>query len=134
MRLFRSGSAGRAYVLRGSIARAGELERLILTVAGGGSQTDSAVVDALVAEYARGRGGDLHRLTSRELGVLALVADGVSNAGIARRLVLTKRAVEQHVGTIYTKLELPDESIVSRRVQAAVLYAAENPRARLRTG
>lgn len=126
VRLFRTGSSGRAYILKGRIGSPGELERVILTVAEGGSVTDPEVVEALVAEHAHGETSRLNRLTPRELDVLALVAEGMSNATIASTLVLTKRAVEKHTGAIFAKLDLPDESVVSRRVKAALLFRTEH--------
>ena len=59
--------------------------------------------------------------------MLAGMAQGKSNAAIAQSLVVTTRAVEKHVGSIFLKLGLPDESVVSRRVSAVLLYLAEAP-------
>jgi DNA-binding NarL/FixJ family response regulator len=126
MRVFRTGSAARAYLPRTRIGCSDDLERVIRAVADGGSVIDPKVVEALVSEQVHDR-GELERLTPRERDVLALVAAGMSNAGIARRLVLSKRSVEQLVRTIYAKLDLPDESVVSRRVKAALVYTAEWP-------
>ena len=126
VRLFRTGSSGRAYIRKARIDSPREVERVILTVANGGSVTDpDDVVAALVGQRPRDR-TSLGRLTPRELHVLPLVADGMSNASIASRLFLTKRAVEKHINAIYAKLELPDESVVCRRVRAAQLYMAEH--------
>jgi len=67
----------------------------------------------------------LDDLTPREQEVLGLVAEGLSNAAIAERLVITKRAVERHVHAIFWKLSLDGDSHdVSRRVKAALLYLA----------
>ena len=63
-------------------------------------------------------------LTPREREVLAEMAQGKSNAAIAESLVLTKRAVEKHVGAIFQKLGLEDDEVVSRRVTAVLLYLA----------
>ena len=57
--------------------------------------------------------------------ILALIAQGASNAAIAESLVLTKRAVEKHVGAIFQKLALEDDEVVSRRVTAVLLYLSE---------
>jgi DNA-binding NarL/FixJ family response regulator len=126
VRLFRTGSSGRAYIRKARIGSPRELERVILTVANGGSVTDPDVVAALVGQRPSDRTSPLGRLTPRDLDVLALVADGMSNASIASRLFLTKRAVEKHINAIYAKLELPDESVVCRRVRAAQLFMAEH--------
>jgi DNA-binding NarL/FixJ family response regulator len=69
----------------------------------------------------------LSELTPRELDVLREMAHGKSNAAIAQELVLTKRAVEKHVGSIFLKLGLQDEGLVSRRVAAVLAYLADDP-------
>jgi DNA-binding NarL/FixJ family response regulator len=127
-RLFQTGSSGWAYIREARIGSPGALERAILTVADGGSVTDPDVVVALVSERMRHRASPRGRLTPRELEVLALVADGMSNPSIASRLFLTKRAVEKHINSIYAKLDLPDESLVCRRVRAAQLFTPEQAR------
>ena len=127
VRLFRTGSSACAYIREARIGSPRELERVILTVADGGSVTDPDVVAALVGRRTHDRTSPRGRLTPRELDVLALVADGMSNASIASRLFLTKRAVEKHINAIYAKLELPDESLVCRRVTAAQLFTTEHP-------
>jgi DNA-binding NarL/FixJ family response regulator len=82
-------------------------------------------VDALVStQVARDR-SRLDPLTPRELEILAEVATGKSNAAIARSLVITKRSVEHHIGSIFSKLDLPDESEVSRRVTATLVFLSE---------
>ena len=70
------------------------------------------------------RGSKLARLTPRELETLGLVAEGRSNAAIAGSLVITKRAVERHINTIFAKLELRESDDVNRRVTAALMYLA----------
>ena len=64
-------------------------------------------------------------LTPRERELLAEVAAGKSNTAIAGTLVITKRAVEHHISSIFAKLELPDESEVSRRVTATLMFLAQ---------
>jgi DNA-binding NarL/FixJ family response regulator len=64
----------------------------------------------------------LGRLTPRELEVLALIANAETNSAIADELGITTRAVERHVNSIFRKLEIPANSRVSRRVQAALTY------------
>jgi DNA-binding NarL/FixJ family response regulator len=64
-------------------------------------------------------------LTPREHEILAEVAAGKSNTAIAESLVITKRAVEHHISSIFAKLDLPDESEVSRRVTATLVVLAE---------
>lgn len=86
---------------------------------------DQAVVDALMATGARRSDSLLGRLTPRELEVLALVARGLTNIGIADELVLSERSIEKHVGSIFTKLELPADAPVHRRVAASLLFLSE---------
>jgi DNA-binding NarL/FixJ family response regulator len=125
IRLFEAGSSRRAYLLKERIGTPGELHRAISTVAEGGSVTDAKVVEALVSDRMRADRSPLRRLTPRETEVLSLVAEGRSNPAIAEKLVLTKRAVEKHIHAIFSKLDLPDESVASRRVRAALLFLAE---------
>jgi DNA-binding NarL/FixJ family response regulator len=94
----------------------------------GGSVVDPKVVEALVD--ARSQSSELDELSDRELEVLALIARGKSNAAIAEELVLTKRAVEKHINSIFLKLGLPRDAEaegVSRRVTAALMYLADRP-------
>jgi len=123
--LLERGSERRGYLLKDRLADPQQLVSAILTVAGGGSAIDPAVVDALVAARAGNNGSPLDRLTPREREILGEVATGKSNGAIADSLVITKRAVERHVGSIFTKLNLPDERDVSRRVQATLVFLAE---------
>ena len=84
-------------------------------VAKGGSVIDPLVVDVLIPARSRASHSRLAPLTAREREVLAEIAAGKSNAAIAESLVLTKRAVEKHVNSIFSKLDLPDTEDVSRR-------------------
>ena len=101
-----------------------ELLAAIQVVARGGSLIDPHMVELLMGAGERG-GSALAQLTAREREVLALMAQGRSNAAIADALVLTKRAVEKHVGAIFLRLGLRDEEVVSRRVTAVLMYLAE---------
>lgn len=123
--LMSSGTDRRAYMLKDRISDASELKRVALTVSEGGSSVDPLVVDALMAARAREKHSLLQELTPRELEILGQIAEGKSNAAIAHSLVLTKRAVEKHVNSIFAKLELPDAACTSRRVKAALLFLAE---------
>ena len=125
VRLFEQGAAGRAYLLKERIATPAELRRAITSVSTGGSVTDPKVVEVLVAERRRAERSPLNDLTPRELEVLSLVAEGRSSSAIAGELFLTKRAVEKHINAIFAKLDLPDESVASRRVHAALLFLSE---------
>jgi DNA-binding NarL/FixJ family response regulator len=122
-RLFEAGSDRRGYLLKDRVSEPAELSRALHAVAGGGSIVDPRVVEQLVAARQGGDSPRLDALTAREREILALVAEGWSNAVIAERLQITKRAVERHIHSIFTKLDL-GEPEVSGRVKAALLYLA----------
>jgi DNA-binding NarL/FixJ family response regulator len=122
--LLDGGAEGRAYLLKERIHDPAELLTAIQVVARRGSLIDPHMVELLMGSGERG-GSALAQLTAREREVLALMAQGLSNAAIADALVLTKRAVEKHVGAIFLRLSLPDEQDVSRRVTAVLMYLAE---------
>jgi DNA-binding NarL/FixJ family response regulator len=128
LRLLAEGTDGRAYVLKERVGDSGQLLDAISAVASGGSHIDPKVVEALIADRERAEDSHISELTPRELEVLALVAQGLSNAAIGERLFLTKRAVEKHVGAILAKLRLPDGEDVSRRVMATLVYLSDRPR------
>jgi len=123
--LLEGGSSRRAYLLKERIRDRNELVRAIETVAAGGSVIDPRVVDVLIEARSRAAHSPLADLTPRERELLAEIAEGKSNAAIAESLVLTKRAVEKHINSIFSKLELPDAADVSRRVTAALMYLAD---------
>ena len=120
--LFADGAEGRAYLLKDHIRDGRQLEAAIEVVARGGSMIDPEMVRLLLEGEERAQDSPLAGLTPREREVLAAMAAGKSNAAIAEELVLTKRAVEKHVGSIFLKLGLPSEDVVSRRVAAVLLY------------
>jgi len=122
--LFETGSERRAYLLKERLRNHSELGRALREVHQGGSVVDPQIVEELVAGHARHEGSKLVRLTPRELETLGLVAEGRSNAAIAGSLVITKRAVERHINTIFGKLELRESDDVNRRVTAALMYLA----------
>jgi DNA-binding NarL/FixJ family response regulator len=123
--LFDAGTGRRGYLLKERIRGRQELIGAIEEVARGGSVIDPLVVDALIQARARAGHSRVARLTSRETEVLAEIAAGKSNAAIAESLVLTKRAVEKHVNSIFSKLDLPDSQDVSRRVKATLIFLDE---------
>jgi DNA-binding NarL/FixJ family response regulator len=129
LRLFEHGSAGTAYLLKEHIAHRERLVDAIREVASGGSVVDPAVVDVLVDARMRARNSALAELTPREREVLARVAQGKSNAAIADELFLTKRAIEKNINSIFSKLGLVNDTEISRRVAATLLYLAEPPTA-----
>ncbi len=123
--LLESGSSRRAYLLKERIRHRDELIGAIEAVARGGSVIDPTIVDVLIEARARSARSPLTELTRRERELLAEIATGKSNAAIADALVLTKRAVEKHVNSIFSKLGLPEDQDVSRRVKATLIYLSE---------
>jgi DNA-binding NarL/FixJ family response regulator len=119
------GTAGRAYLLKERVADLDQLLAAIRQVAQGGSVIDPKVVEALVAARSRGAPSPLARLTPREREVLSLLAEGRSNAAVAEGLVLSERAVEKHINSIFAKLDLPETRDAHRRVKAVLLFLAE---------
>jgi DNA-binding NarL/FixJ family response regulator len=116
------GSRGRAYLLKERVSDIGQLAGAIREVAAGGSVIDPEVVDALVAARARPADSPLHRLTARESEILSEMAQGKNNAAVAASLVLSERAVEKHINSIFSKLALSQEPDVHRRVKAVLLF------------
>jgi DNA-binding NarL/FixJ family response regulator len=123
--LLDEGSSRRGYLLKERIRDRGELIKAIETVARGGSVLDPMIVDVLIEARTREAKSRLSELTARELQLLAEIAAGKSNGAIAESLGLTKRAVEKHVNSIFSKLNLPHTEDVSRRVKATLIYLAE---------
>jgi DNA-binding NarL/FixJ family response regulator len=122
VRLFEKGSARRAYLLKERVEDLEQLTGAIREVAAGGSVIDPQVVDALVAARARAERSSISELTPRETEVLGEMAQGKNNAAIAESLVLTERAVEKHIHSIFSKLDLSYEKDVNKRVKAVLLY------------
>jgi DNA-binding NarL/FixJ family response regulator len=122
--LLAESSNGRAYLLKERVHDRSELSRALREVAEGRSVIDSRIVELLLAAQQRREDSSLDTLTAREHEILALVAEGWSNGAIGKRLVITKRAVERHIHTIFWKLDLGDSEDVSRRVKAVLLYLA----------
>jgi len=120
MELLSESSEGVGYLLKDRVSDVEEFAGAVRRVAQGGSALDPAVVAQLVGKK---RADDpLDELTAREREVLGLMAEGRSNAGIADRLVVTERAVEKHVTSIFQKLGLPQAAEDHRRVLAVLTY------------
>jgi DNA-binding NarL/FixJ family response regulator len=113
-------SDGVGYLLKDRVAHVGEFVDALRRVVGGGTALDPEVVSQLLAASRRTDG--LAALTPREREVLALMAEGRSNAAIASALVVTPRAVEKHVGNIFIKLDLPESDADHRRVLAVLRW------------
>ncbi|MEU1750972.1 response regulator [Micromonospora arida] len=116
------GQGGVGYLLKDRVSRVEEFLDALRRVAAGGTVLDPQVVAQLVTA----RRNPLTDLTAREREVLALMAGGSTNTGIAAQLVITERAVSKHIGNIFTKLDLPPDGDVHRRV-AAVLTFLKDP-------
>jgi DNA-binding NarL/FixJ family response regulator len=118
--LLSSGGGGLGYLLKDRVSDIPGFIEAVRTVAGGGTVMDPDVVAQLLARHARD--DLLARLTPREGEVLALMAEGRANAGIAGRLVVTEKAVSKHISNIFTKLDLYPGGDDNRRVLAVLAY------------
>jgi DNA-binding NarL/FixJ family response regulator len=120
MKLLADSTDGAGYLLKDRISDVTEFVAAVRRVGTGGSAIDPIIVSTLLSKH---RSGDpLDELTPREREVLVLMAEGRSNQGIADSLVITLRAVEKYVSSIFGKLGLPSTSSDSRRVLAVLLY------------
>jgi DNA-binding NarL/FixJ family response regulator len=108
------------YLLKSRVTDVDEFIDALNRIAHGGSVVDPALVQELVA--ARHRNDPLEALSPREREVLALMAEGRSNAGIGRRLWVTEGTVEKHVRSILMKLEVPETDDDHRRVRAVITF------------
>jgi DNA-binding NarL/FixJ family response regulator len=113
-------AAGVGYLLKDRVADVGEFIDALARVAGGGTALDPEVISELIG--ASGRSRALESLTPREREVLALMAEGRSNAAIAQHLVVSERAIQKHVSSIFLKLDLPPSDADHRRVLAVLEY------------
>jgi DNA-binding NarL/FixJ family response regulator len=120
--LLADGAEGVGYLLKERVADVTELVRALRVVARGGSVLDPRVVAALLRHRAAEAGSPLAALTDRERDVLAAMATGRNNAAIAGHLFMSERAVEKHIGIVFQKLGLTDESRVNRRVMAVLAF------------
>jgi DNA-binding NarL/FixJ family response regulator len=124
-KLLEEGSDRRAYLLKDRVQYRTDLTRAVREVAAGRSVVDARIVELLLTAQQRRRDNSrFDALTPREQEILGLVAEGWSNGAIAERVVITKRAVERHINSIFSKLDLGDSENTSRRVKAALLYLA----------
>jgi DNA-binding NarL/FixJ family response regulator len=120
LKLLADSAEGVGYLLKDRISDVSDFVAAVRRVAEGGSALDPIIVSTLLA---RQRPDDpLAQLTPREREVLELMASGSSNQGIADRLVITVRAVEKYVSSIFSKLGLPSTGSESRRVLAVLMF------------
>ena len=120
LQLLAGSAEGVGYLLKDRIGDVREFVAAVERVANGGSALDPTIVSRLLAR--RRSDNPIDELTPREREVLELMATGTSNQGIADRLVISLRAVEKYVSSIFTKLGLPSSGTESRRVLAVLLY------------
>ena len=119
-RLLEDNAAGIGYLLKDRVADVADFAGALERVAAGGTALDPEVVSQLVRSSQQAEG--LAELTPREREVLALMAEGRSNAGIAAALVVSASVVEKHVASIFAKLRLPPSEADNRRVLAVLRY------------
>jgi DNA-binding NarL/FixJ family response regulator len=118
--LLEGGTARRGYLLKERVSQFEELHDAVHQVAGGGTVLDPLVVEALLSQPRSAPA--LNRLTPREREVLSELATGFSNRTVAQRLVLSQRAVEKHINSIFAKLDLTVDGSVDRRVKAVLMF------------
>jgi DNA-binding NarL/FixJ family response regulator len=121
MDLFQDNPAGLGYLLKDRVLQIDDFLDAVRRVAAGGTAMDPAVVTQLVGRAA-GTTDPLAVLTERERAVLALMAEGLSNTGIARRLFVGVRTVETYISAVFTKLGLHTAPDGHRRVKAVLAY------------
>jgi DNA-binding NarL/FixJ family response regulator len=124
MELLGENAEGVGYLLKDRVSDVDEFAAAVRRVAEGGSALDPAVVSQLVGR--RRRDDPLEELTPREREVLGLMAEGRSNQAVAEKLVITLRAVEKHVTSIFSKLRLPATAEDHRRVLAVLTYLSSS--------
>jgi DNA-binding NarL/FixJ family response regulator len=121
--LIGGGAEGVGYLLKERVADVADFIGAVHRVAGGGTVIDPEVIAQLLGR--RRRGDRLEALTPREREVLGLMAEGMSNAAVARRLVVTDGAVEKHISNIFAKLGLQHTDSTHRRVMAVLAYLGQ---------
>ncbi len=120
--LLSDGVAGLGYLLKERVSDVDDLVRALYDVSRGGSVLDPRIVEALLARKSAESTSVLDVLTEREHEVLRELARGRSNAATAKALFMSERAVEKHVGSVFTKLGIMHESDVNRRVKAVLAF------------
>ena len=122
--LLSDGAGGVGYLLKDRVGDVGQFVEAVQRVAGGGTAMDPEVISQILAR--RSRRTPLAELTPREREVLALMAEGRTNAAIARSLLITTKAVSKNIARIFDKLGLPPSDDDHRRVLAVLAYLNSN--------
>lgn len=116
-------TAGVGYLLKDRVIAIDDFLSSLRRVAAGGSAVDAEVVSQLLSRTRKN--SELEVLTPREREVLGLMAEGLSNAGIAERLVISGGAVEKHISNMFMKLDFSGEEFAHRRVMAVIRYLSD---------
>lgn len=122
--LLEDGTEGLGYLLKEHVADRRQLSKAIEAVCSSSSSIDAAAIEVFVQARTQ-RPSPFDDLTERERDVLALIAEGLRNSAIADRLHLSEKSVEKHIGSIFSKLHLTDETESNRRVRSVLLWLAE---------
>jgi DNA-binding NarL/FixJ family response regulator len=120
--LLKHGAAGLAYLLKERVGDLDELLHALREVVAGRSAIDPRVIELLVGQRLRRAESPIGQLSPRELDVLREMAEGKTNAAIARALVLSESAVEKHINAIFGKLGISEEPQLHRRVAAVLAF------------
>jgi DNA-binding NarL/FixJ family response regulator len=124
--LLEGGVAGYGYLHKVRVGDVDQLVRALREVAAGGSVLDPRILETLLDRRSKKPGSRLSELTPGELDVIRLMAEGRSNSAIADQLSLAVGTVEKRIAPIFSKLGLPEESDVNRRVAAVLIYLRES--------
>ena len=120
--LLADGVSGLGYLLKERVSQLDDVVRALHDVSRGGSALDPKVVEGLMSRKSKEASSPLRGITERELEVLQSMATGRSNAAIASSLFMSERAVEKHIGSVFQKLGVVNESDVNRRVMAVLAF------------
>jgi len=120
--LLKNGTDGLGYLLKSRVGELDQLLHALREVAAGRSVVDAGVVERLIDYRSRQARSPVRLLTAREIEVIRSMAEGRSNASIAEGLHLSESSVEKYVNSIFSKLGLSEERLVSRRVAAVLAY------------
>ena len=124
--LLESGVAGYGYLHKVRVGDVDQLVRALREVAAGGSVLDPRILETLLDRRSKKPGSQLCELTPRELEVMRLMAGSRSNSAIASQLSIAVGTVEKRIAAIFSKLGVPEESDVNRRVAAVLIYLRES--------